>query len=126
METLPHHVQQRLQTLYTDLFPIEVRYVMSEWFEHNSWDDIDPDNPQHEDHLINHLMPEMFAELKRKTASSGMDIKFRLTLHLQKMETAYNQNGWHLIRFIKQCLTEEANIVNEFENVSPNPHNPFD
>lgn len=119
MENLPNHVQQRLQALYSELFPIEVRFVLSEWLEGmNGWDDFDPENPQHEDYLLNTVMPTMFTELKKKTATSGMDIKFRLNLGLQKMETAYAQNACHLLRVIKQCLQEEGHIVREFENVS--------
>lgn len=122
MEKLPNHVQQKLQALYSELFPIEVRFVLSEWLESmnsiNSWEEMDPDNPHHEDFLMNNILPALFSELKKKAACSGMDIKFRLNLGLQKMEQTYSQNPLHLIRVIRQCLSEEANIVREFENVS--------
>ena len=119
MENLPNHVQLKLQALYSDRFPIEVRFVLAEWLEGMSgWDDLDPDNPQHEDYVLTSLLPALFVELKKKTATSGMDIKFRLTLGLQKMEAAFAQDAMHLIRVVKQCLTEEANIVREYESVS--------
>lgn len=82
------------------------------------WDDFDPDNPAHEDYLNHTVLPAMLAELRKQVSVGNLAINYRLDLALKRMENAHNQNPFHLIRVIKQCLQEESNIVRQYESVS--------
>lgn len=122
IEKLPTHVQQRMQSLYTEQFPIEVRFVLSDWLDSmanvNDWEEMDPDYPHHENYLVHSILPAMVSEIKKKIASSGMDIKFRLSLGLQKIEDTINRDPFQMMRIVKQILAQEANVIREWESVS--------
>lgn len=122
IEKLPSHVQQRMHSFYTEQFPIEIRFVLSRWLDEltdvNEWDEMDPDHPHHEAYLVHNILPGMIEEIKKKIASSGMDIKFRLSLGLQKIEDTIARDPFQMVRIIKQILAQEANVIREWERVS--------
>ncbi|KAL0269585.1 UNVERIFIED_CONTAM: hypothetical protein PYX00_007268 [Menopon gallinae] len=118
-QQLPAEALQQVREMYGEHFPIEVRHFLANWIEEKMWNDIDPDNPQHERYVVP-LVNAFIVELEAKASSFTSEDLFLTRLKL--MEAAaefrrrYSQEPHSLIRLVKQCLNNELKLVQQFES----------
>ncbi|KAK6639420.1 hypothetical protein RUM43_007693 [Polyplax serrata] len=136
---------QQVRSLYGEHFPIEVRHFLAGWLEAKMWNEVDPDNPQHDQYvsgLVNALITEL--EMKANTLTSEdmfltklklieTASNFRVSIweawcfppqcnssnpdYLENvLDTRYSQNPHSLLRLIRHCLDNEMKLVQQCES----------
>lgn len=120
LESLPNEALQQVQQIYGEHFPIEVRCALSKWIEEQPWEDLDQDNPQHENY-VRTLVQSLVKELHAKSESNDMNFvtKLKLGQAANYFAENYGHNPFILVGIIKQCMQQELRIIQQVENVSP-------
>jgi signal transducer and activator of transcription 5B len=72
---------QQVRAVYGEHFPIEVRHFLAGWIEEKMWQDIDPDNPEHE-HFVHQLVSSMIQELDKRANNMNTEELFLTRLKL--------------------------------------------
>lgn len=122
IQALPHNVQQKIHSLYTPLFPVEVRAALSDCLfsinSINKWQDLNLEFDLHRDYLTTSVLPAIVNELREKAASSAPPDNGLLSVALFTMERALADDAVHLARVVRQSLSDEAQVILDHENVS--------
>jgi len=112
---------RQVQTVYGDHFPIEVRHFLAPWIESKIMNDIDPDNPQHEQYSAS-VVTALIQELENKALTLTNEEFFLTKIKLQEaaemFRQRYSQNPLALLRIIRHCLGTELKLVQQAENLS--------
>jgi len=99
------------QQIYNDHFPIEVRQLLSPWFETKAWTEIDPDNLEHEGYikgLFVSFVDEIVSKANSMVTNEQFVSKLKLIDTAKLYKEKYSQNPKELIRIIKKCLESES------------------
>ncbi|KAI1290153.1 Signal transducer and activator of transcription 5A [Halotydeus destructor] len=117
LQELPNDAVQKVWALYGEHFPIEVRCALAQWLDQQPWDDLDPDNPLHEQY-VNSVLPSIVGELQARAANSQETfvMKLKLSEAANNLQTNYGRDPFFLVRIIKQCLQSEMRIIQQVEN----------
>ncbi|XP_035220237.1 signal transducer and activator of transcription 5A-like, partial [Stegodyphus dumicola] len=116
LQQLHGDAQRQVGAVYGDTFPIEVRCALAQWIEEQPWNELDPDNPQHDTYAAQ-LVNNLFQQLELKV-STGDDFVMRLKLReaANAFRLKYSTNPQQLVRVIKHCLQTEMRIVQQAED----------
>ncbi|GIY78909.1 signal transducer and activator of transcription 5B [Caerostris darwini] len=106
---------QQIGLLYGDNFPIDVRCTLAHWIEEQAWNEMDPDNPQH-DVYIGQIINNFFSQLEAKQENVDFLTRLKLNEAVNEFRAKYSNNPQHLVRIIKHCLNSEMRIVQQTEN----------
>lgn len=121
LQQLPPEGLRQVHQLYGgEHFPIEVRCALAEWIEMQPWNDLDADNPQHEQYFSN-LIPTMVNELQMRAQNCSADdlvLRFRLSDAATSIQNNYGHDPYRLVNIIKRCLQNEMHLIHQHENVS--------
>ncbi|GFY54746.1 signal transducer and activator of transcription 5B [Trichonephila inaurata madagascariensis] len=120
---------QQVGLVYNDNFPIDVRCALAQWIEEQAWNDLDPDNPQH-DLYISQVANNFVHQLEAKLSTVD-DFLMRVKLNeaISEFRAKYVTNPRLLVKVIKHCLNTEMRIVQQAEeymrvNAGGVPFNP--
>ncbi|ROT83581.1 signal transducer and activator of transcription 5B isoform X2 [Penaeus vannamei] len=123
-QQLPPDDLRRVQGIYGEQFPIEVRHYLAVWIEDKmqQWNEIDPDNPSHTQYAQS-LVSQLIQEIENKALSYANNedlflVRMRLDEAATSFRTRYlNSNPLGLVGIIRQCLNTEHNLVQQNENM---------
>ncbi|XP_054716983.1 signal transducer and activator of transcription 5B-like [Uloborus diversus] len=107
---------QQVGLVYGDNFPIDVRCALAPWIEKQPWEELDPDNPQHDTYLaqiVNTLIQEL--EAKISTCDNFL-MRVKLSEAASDFKQRYSSNPNQLVRIIKHCLQNEMRILQQAED----------
>uniref|UniRef100_A0A8C5W697 Signal transducer and activator of transcription n=1 Tax=Leptobrachium leishanense TaxID=445787 RepID=A0A8C5W697_9ANUR len=71
---------RQMQALYGQHFPIEVRHYLSQWIEAQTWDSVDPENPQDgmkATQLLEGLVQELQKKAEHQVGEDGFLLKIK-------------------------------------------------
>ncbi|XP_075033016.1 signal transducer and activator of transcription 5B [Mixophyes fleayi] len=112
---------RQMQALYGQHFPIEVRHYLSQWIEGQSWDSVDPENPQDSlkaTHLLDGLVQELQKKAEHQVGEDGFLLKIKLGHYATQFKNTYERCPMELVRCIRHILYHEQRLVREATNSS--------
>uniref|UniRef100_A0AAY4D8F4 Signal transducer and activator of transcription n=1 Tax=Denticeps clupeoides TaxID=299321 RepID=A0AAY4D8F4_9TELE len=111
----------RMQSLYGQHFPIEVRHYLAQWIEAQPWDAVDPENTQEEfkaKRLLDSLIQELQKRAEHQVGEDGFLLKIKLGHYATQLKVTYDRCPLELVRSIKHILYNEERLVQEAMNVT--------
>uniref|UniRef100_A0AAY4D8T2 Signal transducer and activator of transcription n=1 Tax=Denticeps clupeoides TaxID=299321 RepID=A0AAY4D8T2_9TELE len=111
----------RMQSLYGQHFPIEVRHYLAQWIEAQPWDAVDPENTQEEfkaKRLLDSLIQELQKRAEHQVGEDGFLLKIKLGHYATQLKSTYDRCPLELVRSIKHILYNEERLVQEAMNVT--------
>lgn len=119
IQKLPDDMLKHVQQIYSSgAFPYEVRNVLAEWIENQPWSKIEYDNPEHEK-FASSFVAGLIDELHRfalNIENHSLKLKLEQVAHTFSMN--YINEPFNLVRIVNNCLTNEAKILRNAQNVS--------
>ncbi|CAI9556941.1 unnamed protein product [Staurois parvus] len=112
---------RQMQALYGQHFPIEVRHYLSQWIEAQSWDSVDPENPQDSmkaTQLLDGLVQELQKKAEHQVGEDGFLLKIKLGHYATQFKNTYERCPMELVRCIRHILYHEQRLVREATNSS--------
>ncbi|XP_044153997.1 signal transducer and activator of transcription 5B [Bufo gargarizans] len=112
---------RQMQALYGQHFPIEVRHYLSHWIEAQSWDSVDPENPQDSmkaTQLLEGLVQELQKKAEHQVGEDGFLLKIKLGHYATQFKNTYERCPMELVRCIRHILYHEQRLVREASNSS--------
>ncbi|XP_018414337.1 PREDICTED: signal transducer and activator of transcription 5B [Nanorana parkeri] len=112
---------RQMQALYGQHFPIEVRHYLSQWIEAQSWDSVDPENPQDSikaTQLLDGLVQELQKKADHQVGEDGFLLKIKLGHYATQFKNTYERCPMELVRCIRHILYHEQRLVREASNSS--------
>lgn len=117
-QELPEEAKHQFSMTYNDSFPIEVRCALAQWIEDKPWRDLEIDNPQHESYAA-HLVETFIREIEAKVNQEGDFVnKLKLSQAAHNFRQNYSRNPFLLVKIVKHCLSNDAKIIQQAQNVS--------
>lgn len=114
---------EQMKSLYGPKFPIEVRHYLANWIESQTWADIDPESPPHEQEA-RRLFEGMLQALTDliTTYATNFITKTQLEALYTHMRNEYYNQPMDLVRVVQHCLFKEAELVDRQEHLNaPSP-----
>ncbi|XP_069810184.1 signal transducer and activator of transcription 5B [Dendropsophus ebraccatus] len=112
---------RQMQALYGQHFPIEVRHYLSHWIEAQTWDSVDPENPQDSmkaTQLLEGLVQELQKKAEHQVGEDGFLLKIKLGHYATQFKNTYERCPMELVRCIRHILYHEQRLVREASNSS--------
>ncbi|KAG8446643.1 hypothetical protein GDO86_014188 [Hymenochirus boettgeri] len=112
---------RQMQALYGQHFPIEVRHYLSQWIEAQTWDTVDPENPQDSvkaTQLLEGLVQELQKKAEHQVGEDGFLLKIKLGHYATQFKNTYERCPMELVRCIRHILYHEQRLVREATNSS--------
>ena len=107
---------RQIQSLYDTNFPIEFRHFFAEIIEKQNWDQLNPDDPTHEE-ASRHILDSFLKEISQHGDMLRDGGDFLQRLRFQDMANNFHQvyagNPLELVRNAKRILLTEKRLVDE-------------
>ncbi|GAB6019391.1 hypothetical protein CHUAL_000975 [Chamberlinius hualienensis] len=118
-QNLPGELLKQVQSVYGEHFPIEVRHFLAQWIEEKPWNEIDPDNVNHEvcaAELLMALTHELETKASLLNGPENFLMKIKLSDSANHIRQNYLSNPLSLVRIVRHCLGTEMKLIQMVEN----------
>ncbi|KAL8599781.1 hypothetical protein ACOMHN_040491 [Nucella lapillus] len=110
----------QLQEFYQNVFPIEVRYFLCQWFEEKNWLEMDTTDPAKEAEAAE-LLSEMCSLLTAKSqelpGSDFVIMRIRLEQSCQTFQTDYMNDPRGFVKVMKTCMEKEVELLQMLQSM---------
>ncbi|XP_067891753.1 signal transducer and activator of transcription 4-like isoform X1 [Heterodontus francisci] len=110
LHQLDTQLLEKVDQLYDDTFPMEVRQFLAHWLEHQDWD-LASNNDSLATLLFHNLLKQIDDQYSRFFLEKNFLLQHNLKRIKQNLQVQYLGNPLHMASVIANCLREERRIL---------------
>ncbi|XP_048455153.1 signal transducer and activator of transcription 4 isoform X5 [Rhincodon typus] len=110
LHQLDTQLLEKVDQLYDDTFPMEVRQFLAHWLEHQDWD-LASNNDSLATLLFHNLLKQIDDQYSRFFLEKNFLLQHNLKRIKQNLQVQYLGNPLHMASVIANCLKEERRIL---------------
>ncbi|PVD35680.1 hypothetical protein C0Q70_02643 [Pomacea canaliculata] len=113
---------KKMQEVYGQHFPIEVRYFLCQFIEERDWHSIDVKDPNNEVQakaILNEFLTHLQTKTQELTGDNLFPVRMRLEHAITTFQALYQENALGFVGTVRDCLDKETMILEVLRPESP-------